>query len=163
MTKLQRCLATLVFSFIVTALNWPSVAFACETLETAKLDSECVVMTRDGQRGVWFRLSAADKIRKMKLELPELRLQIEKYELAEEERQSEVRELKMAIELQKSSLMALESTIENHAKEAREAEERAKAAEDELDKWYRSPWLWGAVGIAVGVGSTLLIADQFSE
>jgi len=68
--------------------NLPSKAFACDTIENATLDSSCVVMAREGQRGVWFSLSEAERLRKASLIVPELQLQIKKFEESEIEKEA---------------------------------------------------------------------------
>lgn len=52
----------------------------CVTADEATPESTCVVMAREGVRGVWFSLAEAEAIRRMRLELPELRLQVQRLE-----------------------------------------------------------------------------------
>ena len=155
--KWRNFLAILVCNlslFLVS--NWPSKAFACDTIENATLDSSCVVMAREGQRGVWFSLSEAERLRKASLIVPELQLQIKKFEESEIEKNSEVSNLREALKLQKESTATLESTVETYVKETREAKKSAAEAREELDAWYRSWWFLTSLGAAIG-GVTLAI------
>ncbi len=124
----------------------PSTALACDTLANARLDSTCVVMPREGVQGVWFDVNTAGSLRTAKLEVPELRLQIEVFQRVEAGRVSESADLRAALQLMKESLATLEGTISAHVAEARRTREDAAQARS----WYRSPWmLWGA-GVASG-------------
>lgn len=155
--KLRNFLAILVFSLSFALVNLPSKAFACDTIENATLDSACVVMAREGQRGVWFSLSEAERLRKASLTIPELQLQIKKFEQSEIEKNSEVSNLREALKLQKESTTTLESTIETYVKETRKAKKSAQEARDELDAWYRSWWFLTGLGAAIGTGVTLAV------
>ena len=54
MMKWLACLLAAVCSILAFALP----ARACDTITTATLQSTCVVMERNGQKGVWFVLDA---------------------------------------------------------------------------------------------------------
>lgn len=155
--KLRNFLAILVFSLSFALVNLPSKAFACDTIENATLESTCVVMAREGQRGVWFSLSEAERLRKASLIVPELQLQIKKFEQSEIEKNSEISNLREALKLQKESTTTLESTIETYVKETRKAKKSAQEAHDELDAWYRSWWFLTGLGAAIGTGVTLAV------
>lgn len=150
MSKINLRLFLLVFS--CHTLAWCSPAFACETVATAKLDSTCVVMQREGRAGVWFALAEADGLRRASLELPELRLQVGALTERSAIRDYQVTTYKEVIALKDSALSTAEARLETFARAAREAEEGQKEAEDELGAWYRSPALWAVVGAALVTG-----------
>jgi chromosome segregation ATPase len=103
---------------------------------------------------VWFELHVADEFRQLKLTLPQLQLQITSLEQRAAERDAQLATYHDVVALDESALNAAKSGMETFARTAREASEEAQAARAELNKWYRSPWLWmlaGAVGTAAVV------------
>jgi len=162
MKKLQRFFLILAFSIIILVVL-QSKALACDTIETATLTSTCVVMDFNNVKGVWFQLEEANNLRVAKLLVPELKLQIEKQEKIEENRVLEIQYLNRALDLQKKSTSELQNNVNTYAKMARESHEEAVHLRESLSAWYRSPWLWGAMGIAIGAVTTSLITLQLSK
>lgn len=143
------CFASLACS----ALALPASA-QCATEAEANAASTCVVMPRAGVRGVWFILEQADTLRREHLEMPELRLQLDRLERMsgiETERAAMYRE---AAELRLENTTALERQLD----EALEREARARA---EAGAWYREPVLWFTIGavIATAVLVAIIAAD----
>lgn len=158
MTKSQLFSLTLACS-LIAGLCAPLTAFGCDTVETSTLKSTCVVMEREGHRGVWFSLDRAQVLRAGSLELPQLRLQIETYERLEGKRAGQVTQLTAANTERKAAMAFLQSTIVAHVADTRRAREDAARAREELDRWYRSPWVWFGAGIASGAFAAVLIFD----
>lgn len=142
---MKRWLSCLVAAVFSTAALAP-VARACDTVATATVESTCVVMEREGARGVWFALETADELRKYKLEVPELRLQIRSYEQIARAREVQVKTYLDVIALKDSAIKTAEDNMEAFTRQAREAREAEREARAELGAWYRSPALWFAVG-----------------
>ena len=142
---MKRWLSCLVAAAFSTAALTPP-ARACDTMATATAESTCVVMEREGARGVWFALETADELRKCKLEAPELRLQIRSYEQMALAREVQVKTYLDVIELKDSAIKTAEGSMGAFARQAREAREVERKARDELGAWYRSPALWAALG-----------------
>lgn len=149
MTRSQICSAVLACSAFL-AMSAPLGARACDTLETATLESTCVVSALGGRSGVWFDLETANALRKAHLLVPELQLQVKNYAAIEVSRAKEVSLLREAVALRGGATETLKGVIAGHAKEAREARSDAARAREELNAWYRSPWLWGVTGSVLG-------------
>lgn len=153
MMKSLICLVAAVCSVFVS----PSVARACDTLATATLESDCVVMDRAGRKGVWFSLDTADKLRKLKLEVPELRLQILNYEKTLEIKNFQISSYLETIALKDSVIQTSKASMDTFARQARLAQEGERLALNELHAWYRSPALWAAVGATVVTGIVITL------
>ena len=162
MKILQNCFLILTCSSLLIATCSTKVQ-ACDTEATAKETSTCVVMPRSGQSGVWFSLEKANELRIGNIEIPELKIQIEKYQEIEKNLSEEVASLRSAVDLQKDSIANLELAVGIYVKQAREASEDAQRAKKEIHAWYRSPWLWTTVGILLGSGSAILIVSMTSK
>lgn len=163
MKRSRSCLAIAaceVLTVLFLALCAPRTAAACDTVQTATAQSTCVVMPVQGRPGVWFDLATADELRRVKLEVPELRLQLEKFDLIEKQRESQVSALLEANALRRETADMLSASIDVSVKDAREARQEAADAREELHAWYRSPWLWGVTGAVLGgVVTGFLIAQ----
>jgi len=159
MTKSRSCSAILACSLFL-ALCAPLKALACDTVDTATLKSTCVVMPVQGRPGVWFDLATADELRRLKLEVPELRLQVEKFSLIETRREAQVQALLEAGSLRREAAEMLKASIDASVKDAREARQEAADAREELAAWYRSPWLWGVTGAVLGGTLTAVLIAQ---
>jgi len=107
-------------------------------------------MPRGEARGVWFDLATADALRRFRLEVPELRLQIASLERAAEVQTERVALYRESTELRASAVAQSETQLE--ASLRREHQLRA-----ELSAWYRSPALWFAVGILVASGAAIAL------
>jgi len=159
MKRSRSCFLTLVCSsFVVLAVSSP-VARACDTAASARPDSECVVLDRQGAKGVWFQLATADALRVSHRLIPELRLQLEKYSEMDAKHTEEVEALRGALALRQAASDALKLELEASAKEAREAQETAAAAQQELDRWWRSPIIWLSVGALAGALAGIAIVN----
>ena len=141
--KWLACLAIL-------ACSWPSTAHACDTVATATPESSCVVLQREGVPGVWFSLGEADRLRKAHLELPELRLQIDKYEGLRDVQDYRIKAYVEVIALKDASLKSAVGNMDAFARRTRKAEEA-------LDAWYRSPILWTGIGAGLVTGLVLAL------
>lgn len=151
MKKLLICL-------VVAASNGcGDVAWACETEATAKPDSECVVMPRGQARGVWFTLDVANTLRKEHELLPELQLQLKSYAELNQIRDQQVAGLKEADALRKDVSQKLLDTTAALARDAERARQERDKAKDELDAWYRSPFLWTGVGVLATVATVVAV------
>ena len=139
----MKCILALVVFLL------PLRAAACETEVNATPSSECVVMKRGEERGVWFRLDVADELRRFKLEVPELRNQVALLQRQAVLRTAQVEELKLALGLRVE--VANELTKINA-----KLVEDARRAREEGSSWTRSPFLWLGVGslatFGVGLG-----------
>lgn len=133
MTRLLICLLALASS---------APALACDTAAEATTQSDCVVMERAGQRGVWFNLAQADEIRRLRLEVPELRLQITNLERAVDVQTQRVDLYREAGQLRREASEVAQMALNDAL--ARETRLRS-----ELDAWYRSPVFWLVVGVVV--------------
>jgi len=116
----------------------------CVTPDQASPQSTCVVMERDGVRGVWFSLAEADALRRMKLREPELDLQIRSLEQMRDVQAGRVEQYREASTLRGEALARAEEQLELSL-------QRNTELEMEVNAWYRSPALWAGVGAAVTV------------
>ncbi len=118
----------------------PSLVRAeCVSLSKATAKATCVVMRVEGQQGVWFVLPVADELRKLKLEVPELHLQITKLEVALHSEKLSADAFLAAAETRRIALMASEASLDKALALSAKVEKDASA-------WYRSPWLWFSAG-----------------
>jgi outer membrane murein-binding lipoprotein Lpp len=163
MQKSRSCFRTLVCEctivLVVGAVSSPR-ARACETTTTARPDSTCVVLDRQGAKGVWFQLALADELRTSHQLIPELRLQLEKYSEADRKQTDEVAALRGALTLRQLATDQLKAEVDAATKEARAAQDDATAARQELDRWWRSPFLWLSVGALAGALVGIAIANH---
>lgn len=110
-----------------------------------------MVYTLNGVRGVWFRLDEADGIRRLRLEVPELRLQVQTLEQMAEVQAERVTALREATRLRAEA--TAQATTQLEASLSREAQLRS-----EVNAWYRSPALWFAVGVVVTAAAGVALA-----
>ena len=158
--QVSRIVATITLVAFVAA---PLPAHAkCYTIEKAPLDADCVIMPFGSTRGVWFRLSKAEELRKLTLIVPELKLQIGEYEKTLALRDSQVSDLRGALDAQKKAGDLLKKSNAVLVRDANRAKREREEAEAALNAWYRSPFLWTGVGallailvggVAIGVAS----------
>lgn len=142
--------AVLVAILLLAALPG-SASAACDTEGDATPASACVVMERDGQRGVWLRMSEADALRRLRLEVPELRLQVERLGMVAEIQTERVAAYREAGELRRDALA--QSRIQLEASLGREHHLWTR-----LHAWSRSPAFWLAMGIVItAVGLVALV------
>ncbi len=134
--------AMMKWLFCLALLSSTTAHADCVVETEATPEATCVVMARAGQRGIWFRLAEADTLRRLRLEVPELRLQItslEQIAVIQAERVTLYRE---ANQERRSALE--QSTTQLDASLGREHQLRG-----ELNVWYRAPALWFAVGVVI--------------
>lgn len=153
MKRLLRCLTVAVCSWL--ALH--SVASACDTAATATPASTCVVMKHLDTPGVWFELKTADELRRFKLEIPELRLQLDAFTQRVAIRDEQLKLYTEVITLKDSALGVANDSMAAFARTAREAQEDERKARAELDAWYRSPIIPFLAGVAT-VTTVVLLA-----
>ncbi len=122
-------------------------ASACDTAATATADSTCVVLARDGYRGVWFDLATANALRIDHDKVPPLE------KLAADTKAA--LDLRSAQSGQLSAAYAAEQTAQVAAMKAYE---KAQAEADAAHAWYRSPLLWFGVGAVLGAGAVTVLA-----
>ncbi|MGD9749360.1 MAG: hypothetical protein AB7W59_00030 [Acidimicrobiia bacterium] len=135
--------------FAVLACSLPASA-QCVVEAEATPASTCVVMPRAGVRGVWFILEEADRLRRAHLEVPELRLQVERLESLADIEASRAGQYREAAELRLENTRALEGQLE-------EALRREAAARAEAGAWYREPALWFTLGAVVATAVLVAI------
>lgn len=156
----MRSRITSIVLILFLALCAPRKAAACDTVENAGLDSTCVVMPFQGRQGVWFDVSTADELRRLRLQVPELQLQLEDFNQIELIRESQLDSMRQAVSLQQGANELLKKTVMANVRDAREAREDAAEAREELNAWYRSPWLWSVAGAVLGGTVTVLLLDM---
>lgn len=148
MTKWLSCSAILIFELLVAA-----PANACDTAATATKASMCVVMSRDGVRGVWYELKTANELRetrdKFKLEVPELKLQIRLGDRRNSVRDFQLESYREVVAIKDGSIKLAQDSMVAFARTAREAREAEREAVEELNAWYRSQVLWMGIGASV--------------
>lgn len=149
--------ATLAVYLVALAVGAP-VARACDEGAKARPDSTCVVMTRQGVRGVWFRLAEADELRKAVRLVPELTLQIQTYSELDEKRADEVVALKGALAARTAANEALKAEVDKAVRAANAAQADAAAAREELGRWWRTPIVWLTIGALAGALAGIAIA-----
>jgi TolA-binding protein len=137
-----------LLAFVLLACSaWAAPASAqgdCVTEATATPASDCVIATRAGVRGVWFQLQLADQLRREHLEVPELRLQVERFTQLEAVLTARMDQYREAAVLRREAAEGLERQLV-------ESMEREAAARAEADAWWRQPALWFAAGAVVAV------------
>lgn len=149
--------ATLV-TYIVLSSAAPVAHASCDKEANARPDSTCVLMARQGVKGMWFRLAEADELRKMALTVEQLSLQIQQYSALDAARTREVAALNGALGSRAAANDALKVEVAKAVQAASAAEADATAARKELDRWWRSPVVWLSVGALAGALVGIAIA-----
>ena len=122
----------------------------CVPAVEATPESTCVVLYRQGIRGVWFSLDEADALRQLRLEVPELRFQLgtlEQLAVVQDERIELYRE---SARLRAEALTALQEQLEL-------AHQREERLSKYAGAWYRSPVLWFSVGMMLSAATYVTI------
>lgn len=135
-------------------------ARACDTALTAEVGSSCVELSRQGVKGVWFQLVAAEELRMSHRLVPELQLRLEKCTNAETRYSHEAEALRGALQLQRGVSEALRAELADARKEGKEARLTAAAALNDLDRILRSPLVWLSVGALGGALAGMVIASD---
>lgn len=123
----------------------------CVETSEATAQSTCVVYTLNGVRGVWFRLDVADEVRRIRLEVPELRLQVTRLTGIDEVQTARVEMYREAATERREALTLAEAQIDAGLR-------REHALREEVTAWYRAPALWFAIGVVVTAGSGVALA-----
>jgi hypothetical protein len=134
-------------------------ARACDEAAKARPDSSCVVLDRQGVKGVWFRLDEANELRNAVRLIPELNLQIQKYSDLDKKHSDEVEALRGALTLRQLANDELKAEVAKAVQTAREAQDEAAAAREDLGRWWRSPIVWLSVGALAGALVGIAIAN----
>ncbi len=132
----------------------PTGAAACDTVERATLESTCVVTARQGVPGLWFILKTGMDLRKAYRLAPELELQVKDLKALSLKQDTEVIDLREALQLTQESVALVESTVAESDRRAREAVQRADRVEARHDTW---KWVWWTAGVATGALVAVLI------
>lgn len=144
---LRLPLASLMLAFSLLSFQ----AFACDTIESARLDSECVAMPYGQQPGVWFRLDRAEALRQAALSFKPLTDRAEAAEGGLTVRAAQVVDLTKAVALLQEAGQAKDVQLDfwkGTAAAATAAE--AKARKDAERRWYERPALWSSLGATAG-------------
>jgi hypothetical protein len=105
-------------------------------------------MPRGDAPGVWFPLADAQEALAARVERDSLRTRLSLCDESLSIADSQADNLRALVE-------ASATEIERAAASVNEAMARAVSAESERDAWYRSPFLWVAIGLVVGAGAML--------
>jgi hypothetical protein len=135
-----------------------SRARACDTEAGAGPESSCVVTKFRGAPGVWFRLAESQELLAKVRLVPELALQVQKYSDMEMATTAEITALRGALDAEKAANAKLTAATVASQKEASAAQADAAQARQELDRWWRSPVIWLAIGAAAGALTGLALA-----
>lgn len=106
---------------------------------------------------MWFRLAESQELLKSNKLVPELSLQIQTYSDMAKASADEVTSLRGALDAQKAANAQLTAAVASSQKQADAATADAVEAREELGRWWRSPFIWLAVGAAAGAIATLAI------
>jgi hypothetical protein len=107
---------------------------------------------------VWFRLAESQELLAKVRLVPELALQVQKYSDMEMATTAEITALRGALDAEKAANAKLTAATVASQKEASAAQADAAQARQELDRWWRSPVIWLAIGAAAGALTGLALA-----
>lgn len=139
-----------VAGFLALALAFPSLGAAQGAPEPEEAP-EAVSMPRDGVPGVWLPLPAAREALAAVDDRPRLQRRLRLLETRLELADARVELHARAAELADQARGYLDNVVEGALEARREAERRAS------DPW-RSPILWGIVGLVVGAAGAIAAA-----
>jgi hypothetical protein len=151
----------IVSLMLVSSLLAARGAAACDTIETARLDSDCIVMPYGGQAGVWFRLNKAEVLRQASLSIAPLTARAEAAEALATLQTGRAEDLTKASALLQDALKAKDVQIDwfrADSQAARAAEAQTKAEAD--NRWSAGTWFGLGAGAAGIVGAGLYLAAQ---
>lgn len=142
---------------IFIAMLLASSVARAECVKDAKATPEdtCVLVNRGDVRGMWFELQTANALRQDKLEVGQLRLQVDVLQHQAAIREFQLEHYKQALDVQTRALQSAKTGYEQAVKMAMIEEQNARSLQRELDAWYREPSLWAAVG-AAAVGALVV-------
>lgn len=126
----------------------PAVALdlKCDTAIEETPDSQCVVMNRQGMRGVWFELGVANELRRNTRLLDGLQLQLNKYSMITALAEKEASVCREQVAVLESTRLKLEKQVELATSDARKAREELASGR----RWYTSPIFWGITMFIAG-------------
>ncbi len=110
-----------------------------------------VAMDHQGQPGVWLPLDLAREALAAYQDRERFRLLDAQLRLAV----AEADQLRLALTSSRLAERAMRRSVDASLASQEAAERGRQAAEDDLAVWYRSPFLWAAVGLLVGGGGVL--------
>jgi len=145
MLKLLVCFLMLVSSALPARAE-----DTCKLVTDATLDTPCVVFYFRERRGLWFSEAKANELRRAWLLVPELQAQLAKHAEIDAIYDRELGTQRAIVESQRLELDKVSQALVV-------SESRADRFAHERDSWYRSPILWTAVGVALGLGVAELI------
>lgn len=143
-------------AIVVAMLAGVPRARACDLV--AKPDTTCLSLQVQGVKGTWFRLDMSQELLRANKLVTELSIQIHTFEDLDKERVNEITALRGALDAETAANAKLKVDVEAAVKAEREAQETAAAAQAELDRWWRSPIVWLAVGLTAGALAGIAIA-----
>lgn len=108
-------------------------------------------MDHQGQPGVWLPLDLAREALAAYQDRERFRLLDAQLRLAV----AEADQLRLALTSSRLAEGAMRRSVVDALASQEAAERGRQAAEDALSAWYRSPFLWAAVGLVVGGGGIL--------
>lgn len=111
-----------------------------------------VPLVHDGRTGVWIE---SETIKLMAVDLQDYKLLKDQYVLLAEK----VKLLATNVDLYKELAESRNAEITIWRDSSAEEKKRADAAVREAGRWYRAPYLWAAVGVAVGLGAVYVGAQ----
>lgn len=150
--RIKECRILTALAFVLALSADPGVVQAeCVQASEATSDSTCVVYALNGRRGVWLSLEEAERQRRIRLEVPELRLQVERFTQMDGAQQERISALRESTRLRQQATE--QATTQLEASLNREAQLRS-----EVNAWYRSPALWFAVGVVVTAAAGVALA-----
>jgi len=109
---------------------------------------ETIELEHDGHPGYWFADETATKMLK---DLKELKLVKEKLALIDTKLELKDQQL----ELLREDIKVTEDISDQWQIAFKEQAKLTQMCEEEKNAWYKSPLLWGGVGLVVGVGITI--------
>lgn len=151
----------LVLSALVCVLATAGNAWAddeCPPQREATPASQCVIMPREGQPGAWLALPRFDQVTKAYALAPAVAEQLKHWQATAEARGREAEQWQSAAEARKDAAVALATTADKALAIAEQARSELAAEQARASAWYRNPWLWFGVGLAVGAGGVTAVA-----
>ena len=147
MTKWLQHSRLLAFSWLLVLihLNWPPMAISQTKAEQeAEIKSESRDMVVEGRRGIWFPMVSARQL-------------LTAHMVCEKMQQGcDLTEQQFILAKERADL--LQKNAEANAAIAVTWQQTARDQQEVLarrDVWYKSPYIWLAVGFIVGTGATI--------
>lgn len=132
----------------------------CVPSSQATPDSSCVVLARDGQRGVWLSLPEADRRSQETEALATVRAALEKQRVLTNLRVTEAELWQQAATERKAQADAAGIEAKAARLDAVQAQHDLEAERASAGAWYRSPWVWLGAGLVLGGGATAFVLTR---